>query len=66
MEAKVFIQLADGEPIEVGTIDFDLVVKAKQATRSNEIRVALDTPATMANAGEQVAKLGNALALSAN
>lgn len=63
MEAKVLIQIADGEPIEVGTIDFDLAVKATQATRGNEIRVVLDTPATMANAGEQVAKLGRAFAL---
>jgi len=63
MEAKVLIQMADGEPTEIGTIDFDLVVKAKQATRSNEIRVVLDTPATMANAGKQVAELGRAFAL---
>jgi len=65
MEAKVLIQLADGEPIEVGTIDFDLVVNAKPGARSNEIRVVLDTPATMANAGEQMAKPSRSFALVA-
>lgn len=63
MKAKVLIQLSDSEPIEVGIIDFDLVINAKPDTNGNQIRVELDSRATMANAGEQVAKLGKAFAL---
>lgn len=66
MKAKVLIQLPDSDPIEVGTIDFDIAVKTEPVMQTNEIHVKLDTSATMANAGEQVAKLGNALAMSAN
>ncbi len=61
LKAKVLIQIGDGEPIEVGTMDLDLVTKSKPATRGSEAAVELDAEATAANAGEVVVKIGNAV-----
>ncbi len=61
LKAKVLIQIGDGEPIEVGTMDLDLITKTKPATRDREGTVEVDAEAAAANAGQLVAKIGNAV-----
>lgn len=49
LKAKVLIQIGDGEPIEVGTMDIDLVAKPQtvRCDSNGEFIIALQTTPTL-------------------
>jgi hypothetical protein len=64
LQAKVLIQVGEGEPIEVGTMDIDLVAKQQPVKRGDTtvnmtVHTTLDAEAT----AQQVARRLSALAL---
>lgn len=67
LKAKVLIQVGEGEPIEVGEMDIDLVTKAqpvKRGARTAEYTLGvhvephLDAEATARKVMDHIAKLG--------
>ncbi|QWY84202.1 hypothetical protein QEO77_gp01 [Arthrobacter phage Zaheer] len=65
MTAKVLIQIGDGEPIEVGVMDIDLIPKQKPVMRGSDFKVNvkadLDAEATAQGVYRRFQNLGSAL-----
>jgi hypothetical protein len=59
INAKVLIQIGDGEPIEIGLMDIDLVPKQKPVMRGGDVHInaniGLDPEATAKRLAERVA-----------
>lgn len=62
INAKVLIQIGEGDPIEVGTMDIDLIPKQKPVMRGAEMHITvapdLDAEATARRVAEQFRHFG--------
>lgn len=62
MAAKVLIQIGDGEPIEVGVMDIELVPKQKPVTRfgdfSVNVKADIDAEATAKRLANRLETVG--------
>jgi hypothetical protein len=63
LTAKVLIQIGDGEPIEVGVMDIDLITKPKPVMRGGDVHLHmspdLDLEATTQSLVERFQRLGH-------